>query len=62
MAMSNKFRSYAELREQIRVLLPIRNPEWIEANGGSPLCDSYEVGLAELLRLAVRGKTRAAGM
>jgi hypothetical protein len=47
--MSNKIRSYAELQELIRVSLRIQNPEWIEPDGGSPLCDSYEARFAELL-------------
>jgi len=57
-AVSNKIRSYAELREQIRVSLWIQNPEWMEPSGDSPLCDSYEARFVHLLRLAVRGKTR----
>jgi hypothetical protein len=49
--MSEKIRNYAELRELIRVSLRKRNPEWIEPNGDSPLCDSYEARFAELLGL-----------
>jgi hypothetical protein len=48
---SDKIRSYAELREFIRVSLRIQNPEWIAPNGDSPLCDSYEARFAELLGL-----------
>ena len=49
--MSDKIRSYAELRELIRVSLRIQHPEWIEPNGDSPVCDSYEARFVELLGL-----------
>ena len=47
--MSNKIRSYTELREFIRVSLRIQNPEWVAPNGDSPVCDSYEARFAEIL-------------
>ena len=50
--MSDKIRSYAELQELIRVSLRIQHPEWIEPNGDSPVCDSYEDRFAELLGLS----------
>jgi hypothetical protein len=49
--MSDKIRSYAELRELIRLSLRAQHPEWVEPNGDSPICDSYEARFAELLRL-----------
>jgi len=49
--MSDKIRSYTELRALIRVSLRNQNPEWVEPNGDSPLCDSYEARFAELLGL-----------
>jgi hypothetical protein len=49
--MSDKIRSYAELQELIRVSLRIQHPEWVEPNGNSPICDSYEARFAELLEL-----------
>jgi hypothetical protein len=49
--MSDKIRSYTELRELIRVSLRIQNPDWVEPNGNSPVCDSYEARFAELLGL-----------
>ncbi|MBV8142318.1 MAG: hypothetical protein JOZ60_09765 [Verrucomicrobia bacterium] len=60
-AMSNKIRTYAELRELIRVSLRTQNPEWVEPNGNSPLCDSYEARFAELLGLTHTRKDKAAG-
>ena len=50
--MSDKIRTYAELRELIRVSLRIQNPEWVQPNGDSPVCDSYEARFAELLQLS----------
>ena len=49
--MSDKIRSYAELRELIRVSLRAQHPEWVEPNGDSPICDAYEARFAELLGL-----------
>jgi hypothetical protein len=49
--MSDKIRSYAELRELIRVSLRAQHQEWIQPDGDSPICDFYEARLAELLRL-----------
>jgi hypothetical protein len=54
--MSDKIRSYDELRELIRVSLRVQNPEWVEPNGESPVCDSYEARFVELL-----GLTRSRG-
>ncbi len=50
-AKFERIRSYTELRKLIRVSLRIQNPEWVEANGDSPRCDSYEARFAELLGL-----------
>jgi hypothetical protein len=49
--MPDKIRSYAELRELIRASLRTQNPDWVEPNGDSPICDSYEARFAELLGL-----------
>ena len=49
--MSSKIRTYAELRDFIRISLRIQHPEWVEANGDSPICDSYQARFAELLGL-----------
>jgi hypothetical protein len=49
--MSDKIRSYAELVEFIRISLRIQHPEWVEPNGDSPICDSYQARFAELLGL-----------
>ena len=47
--MSHKVHTYADLLQQIRNDLRIQHPEWIQQNGESPMCDSYEARLMELL-------------
>jgi hypothetical protein len=49
--MSDKIRSYTELRKLIRASLRMQNPKWVEPNGESAICDSYEARFAELLGL-----------
>jgi hypothetical protein len=40
---------YTELQREMHDALRAQHPEWIEADGNSPTCDSYESRLAELL-------------
>jgi hypothetical protein len=47
--MAHKVDTYADLLQQIRNDLRIQHPEWIQPNGDSPMCDSYEARLMELL-------------
>jgi hypothetical protein len=49
MAMAHKVHTYADLLQQIRTDLRLQHPVWIQANGESPICDSYEARLMELL-------------
>ena len=44
--------TYSELRQQIHDDLRIQHPEWVQPNGESPMCDSYEARLRELLLAA----------
>ena len=37
------------LLEQIHKDLRIQHPEWVQKDGESPMCDSYEARLIELL-------------
>ena len=41
--------TYAELRQQIHNDLRVQHPEWVQSDGKSPKCDSYERRLMELL-------------
>ena len=41
---------YSQLQREIHQALRAQHPEWVQSNGDSPTCDSYESRLAELLR------------
>jgi hypothetical protein len=47
--MARQIHTYADLLQQIHNDLRIQHPEWIQQNGESPMCDSYEARLIELL-------------
>ena len=53
-AMSHPIHTYTELQQQIHDDLRIQHPEWIESNGESPLCDSYETCLTKMLDTLTR--------
>jgi hypothetical protein len=44
--------TYTELQGKIHHALRLQHPEWIDANGDSPICDFYERRLAELIHLS----------
>jgi hypothetical protein len=44
-----RIRTYADLQEQLHRDLLAQHPEWIDANGDCPTCDSYDRRLAELI-------------
>ena len=48
--------SYAGLLQQIRDGLRLQHPEWIQTDGSSPMCDSYEARLIRLLDASTRGE------
>jgi hypothetical protein len=50
MVMVHQVQTYADLRKQIHDDLRMQHPEWIQPNGESPMCDSYEARLLEVLR------------
>jgi hypothetical protein len=54
-AVPHQIHTYTELQQQIHDDLRIQHPEWIQANGESPTCDSYESRLMHLLDAGVRG-------
>ena len=43
---------YVQLQQQIHEALRKEHPEWVEPNGDCPVCEAYELRLAELLRLS----------
>jgi hypothetical protein len=54
MAVPYQIHTYTELRQQVHHDLRIQHPEWVEPNGESPTCDSYEARLVELLDALTR--------
>ena len=52
--MLHQLHTYADLRKQIHNDLRIQHPEWVQPNGESPMCDSYETRLMETLDVLVR--------
>ena len=46
--------TYTALLQQIHHDLRVQHPEWILSNGESPMCDSYEARLMELLNSFAR--------
>ena len=57
--MVDQVHIYADLRKQIHVDLRIQHPEWVQADGESPVCDSYEDRLMELLAGLDRHETQS---
>ncbi len=58
--MSHQIHTYTELRQQIHDDLRAQHPEWVQPNGKSPMCDSYEARLMELLNtLTPRGSNES---
>jgi hypothetical protein len=47
--MLHQLYTYADLRRQIHDDLRIQHPEWVQPNGESPMCDSYEARLMKTL-------------
>jgi len=45
----HQVRTYAELQEQLHHDLMAQHPEWIDGDGNSPTCESYDRRLAELI-------------
>ena len=50
MVMVHQIHTYADLRKQIHEDLRTQHPEWVQPNGESPLCDSYEARLMKTLQ------------
>jgi hypothetical protein len=48
-AEHHQIHNYTDLRQQIHDDLRIQHPEWVQPDGKSPKCDSYEARLMELL-------------
>jgi len=53
-AMSHQIRTYTELRQKIHDDLRLQHPEWVQPGGESPICDSYDSRLMELIDALTR--------
>ena len=53
--MRHEIHTYSALLRQIHNDLRVQHPEWIQPNGESPMCDSYEARLMELLAASMGG-------
>lgn len=47
--MSHQIRTYTELQQKIHHDLRLQHPEWVQPGGESPICDSYDARLMELI-------------
>jgi hypothetical protein len=56
-AAPHEIHTYVELRQQIHDDLRVQHPEWVQPNGKSPMCDSYEARLVKLLDSLKRGES-----
>jgi len=58
-ATSHPIHTYTELQQQIHEDLRMQHPEWVKPNGQSPMCDSYDACLTEMVdTLTQRGSNR----
>lgn len=51
--MEHQIHTYSALLRQIHNDLRVQHPDWIQPNGDSPLCDSYEARLMKLLDASI---------
>ena len=54
-AVLHQIHTYIELRQQIHDDLRVQHPEWVETDGGPPMCDFYEARLMDLLGADAKG-------
>ena len=54
--MSHQIRTYTELRQKIHDDLRLQHPEWVQPGGESPICDSYDARLMELIDALTRSE------
>ena len=60
--LPGEVQEYVHLQRQIHDALRKEHPEWVEPNGESPMCDSYETRLMESLNtLPPRGSNATKG-
>ena len=57
--LPGEVQEYVQLQRQIHAALRKEHPEWVEPNGESPMCDSYEARLTEQLDTFTRRGSNA---
>jgi hypothetical protein len=57
--LPGEVQEYVHLQRQIHHALRKEHPEWVEPNGESPMCDSYEARLTEQLDTFTRRGSHA---
>ena len=57
--LPGEVQEYVQLQRQIHDALRKEHPEWVEPNGESPMCDSYEARLTEQLETFTRRGSNA---
>jgi hypothetical protein len=57
--MYHQVHTYTELQQQIHDDLRIQHPERLQPDGKSPMCDSYETRLVEMLDSLTRPGSNA---
>jgi hypothetical protein len=57
--MYHPVHTYTELQQQIHDDLRIQHPEWLQPDGKSPMCDSYETRLVQMLDSLTRRGSNA---
>src|SRR5262249_37438865 len=56
-ATPHEIHTYEQLQRQIHEDLRVQHPDWVLPDGRSPMCDSYESRLMELLDSLARTKS-----
>ena len=59
-AVPKAVQPYVQLQRQIHEALRREHPEWVKPDGKCPICEAYELRLAELLRLSSESEHRSA--
>lgn len=58
--MRDELHAYAALQKQVHEALIAEHPEWIEADGGSPMLELYDARFAEILTMLQPPASRSA--
>ena len=57
--MHDEIRTYAGLQQHMHYALREQHPEWVEPDGDSPICHSYERRFPDLLALFAKSGTHS---